>query len=402
MSIHTPVQHTAEELMIIEAFEHPHKVKDVFTVHEFPQSVRETFLNLVEQGRSLLDLENDYLALRGRDYPSVVSDSDITKGWTKARYVAFVAGMKSLLGTPEHSALAVDYLLNNLRNFRAMTKDGTFDGGKDTFELIMSVSDSHPVPNLCRDQEDKIRDEKVINSLIYSKSDCYAFLMSAIANRDSESVKRLIDCHQFSRDLSHANVLGVVRDQIKAYPGRGLEAAFGHFLDQKNNAMFIANMKSLCSSTTSTKQDFLRSFWLGADRFVIHQQVAEAVRFSHDRNPQLSILLEVLRENNVDLLPGLIIQAEGIGAYFDSFNEPRDLEAGHKYIIEFVSDRIIRKHRQDLSVLLVDIPIETLKVHPLAEMLLKHLYLGTRDKAVLNAIEDKQFRGEMLEDSMGL
>lgn len=396
-----PTVHTAEELMIIEAFEHPHKVPDVFTVYEFPQSVRETFLALVEQGRSLYDLERHYLAIRGVDHPSVVSDSDITKGWSKTRYVAFAAGMKSLLGMPEHSALAVDYILNNLRNYQAMTQ-GTFDGVQSTFENIMSMMDICPVANLCRDRDGNVRYTKAINSLINAKSDSYALLMSAIANSDSESIKKLISCQQFSRDLSHADVLSILRAQIRAYPQRGLEEAFGHFLDQKNNAMFIANMKSLRSSTASTKEEFQRTFWLGADRFVLHQQVAEGLGFSYDLKPQLSLLLEVFRENGVDLYPGLILQAEGVGAYFDSFSDPLDLETRYSYMMTFVSDRIYSKHRQDLSALLIDIPIETLKAHSQADTLLKHLYLGTRDKAVLNAIEDKQFRGEMLEDSLGL
>jgi hypothetical protein len=402
MASPVPASRTTEELMILEAFEHPHKVQDVFSVFDFPHGVRETFLALIEQGRSLYDLECEYLAIRGDDYPSVRSDSDITKGWTKTRYRAFSAGLKSLLGTPEYSALAVDYILNNLRSHRSMTQ-GTFDGGdKGKFEHLMTLSKEFPVANLCRDGDDKVRDAKVIDKLVYSRSDSYALLMSAIANRDSESITMLMSSQQFGRDLSHADVLGVLRAQIKAHPGRGLEAAFGHFLDKKNNAMFIASMKSLCEQETSTKADFQRAFWLGADPFVIHQQVAEAVKFSYNRNPHLTFLLEVFRESGVDLYPGLILRSEGIGAYFDSFNDGKDLAHRNEYVMAFVARRIADKQRQDLSALLIDIPLEALKAHPESEVLLKHLYLGTQDKFVLQAIEDKKFKGEMLEGALGL
>lgn len=400
----TPISasRTDEEMMIIEAFEHPHKVKDVFTVHEFPQKARDTFLALVEQGRSLYDLEREYLAIRGEDHPYVTRDSDITKGWSKKRYVAFAAGLKSLLGTPMHTALAIDYILNNLRSHRTMTQ-GTFDGGeKSQFEHLMTLSDQHPVANLCRDKDGKVRDSKVIDKLVYTRSDSYALLMSAIVNKDPDSVTMLLSSKQFLRDLSHAQVLSVLRAQIKAHPGRGLEAAFGCFLDKKNNAMFIANMNSLREQTDSTKADFQQAFWLGADLFVIHQQVAEAVEFSYNENPHLSFLLEVFRENGVDLYPGLILMEEGVGAYFDSFSDGKDLAHRNEYVMAFVAKRITDKHRQDLSALLVDIPLEALKAHPQADALLKHLYSGTKEKAVLHAIEDKKFRGEVLEGALGL
>jgi hypothetical protein len=392
MATPTPPSYTSEELMILEVFEHPYTVQDVFSAHEFPREVLATFQGLVEQGRSIDDMEAQYEAILGNDYkPSL---------WMKRR-VSFVAGMTALLGTPRASDLAVDYILNNLPKYQLMSR-GIFNGASKKFESTLGMGDPHRVPNFCRDQKGMLRDGRLIDKLIFAKSDCYALLMSALAHTDAEGVEMLMGNASFFRHMPRSTVLKVVNQQMSSHPHLNLEQVFSHYFNTQSNESFMSNMKLLCETKTATLEDFRQAFWPGAAPQAIDQHVGEAVKFDVFAVPQPAMMLQVFRENGVDLYPGVVLREEGWGVYYDAISKPLDMAARHDYLMNFASRELSKNTTQNLAMLLVDIPLEKLKAHLRADLLLKHLYDTTKDRLVLMAIEDKRYRGDVLEDALGL
>jgi hypothetical protein len=100
-----------------------------------------------------------------------------------------------------------------------------------------------------------------------------------------------------------------------------------------------------------------------------------------------------------------VLAERGEGRYFDELAEPPDLLIRHTLIMDVIGKRAkLQKtvSEQDLSALLLDIPLDTLMAHRDSDLLLKHIYKGTHDKQILKLIQDKQFKGQMLGDQLGL
>jgi hypothetical protein len=393
-------KYTQYERMLIEAFEHPYRVPNVFAFIEIPLAIRDIYRAFFSTGIPIRELEDQYLALRSEVLPGSAEEQG-----RRDRHKAFQSGLTALLGCPEHSALAMDYLLENRRAYVEIFGFSFFDAtdkAGEKFQWLVKSSVSHPVPNLLRDQHGRCREAALIDSLIYQQSDAYALLMSAVTNADAESVSLLQRCQQFNRYISKSDLLGVLTFQVKEFPDHGLKAAFRHYFDHKDNATFLARMNALCSSTEATKAEFRDAFWPGAVQYAIDQVVSNGLRFSYDCKPQIGYMLDVFKEQGVDFYPAVILHEEGYGVYFDATLKDFDLAARQDHLMGFVSKRLSGKAGSDFSAMLVDIPWERLQAHRDADVLLKHLYQGTQDRNVLKLIEDKQFRGKTLEDQLGM
>jgi hypothetical protein len=193
---------------------------------------------------------------------------------------------------------------------------------------------------------------------------------------------------------------------MKQCPGSDLEEAFGHIFAQRTHVTFMAEMKRLMSSNFSTCADFEKAFWSGASSFAIDQMVADAVKPTYSKLPQMVAMLQVFRQRGIDLYPGLMLCEKKEADYFDALNCLPDVAERQRFIMDVIAWRSKlddwHDREEDLSVLLLDIPLETLMQHQEADLLLQHLYEGTGDKSILKLIADKQYKGRSLEAALGM
>jgi hypothetical protein len=386
---------TPYECMIVEAFHHNFTGLSIYSAEQFPVELRDIFLFLVEEYRSISDLESHC-------FGGIIEEWEFNRfhDQVKSRphHRAFVAGIKSLLGDKDHYHKAIRYIIDNFDRYTQMSK-GFFDEVSKSIDQLPDAASICRLPNYCRNEDGSLIGKKTLSKLIPSNSDNDVLLLSAIVNLDSEAVRLLADV--FSSD----RVFAVLRRQMIGSPGIGLEQAFGHFFKERNHVVFLAEMKQLMESSKSSKADFERAFWAGASSQVIDELVSKAVKLDLDRKPQMELMLQVFRANQVDFYPGVLLSEKGQGFYFDAFNDMPDLATRQEFIMDVIVKRAKSRKLasdQDLSVLLLDIPLEKLQSHKYSDELLKYLYMGTKDRDVLKVIQDKKFRGDMLGDQIGL
>lgn len=386
---------TPYERMIVEAFHHNFTGLSIYSAEHFPAELRDIFLFLVEEDRPIGDLESHCFGGILEEWEFV---RFMGQGKNRPHYRAFVAGIKSLLGDKDHCHKAMRYIVANFDRYTQMSQ-GFFDEVTKSIDQLPEACNICRLPNYCRNEDDSLIGKKTLSKLIQTKSDSDVLLLSAIVNLDLEAVRLLADV------VSSDRVFGVLRRQMIGSPGIGLEQAFGHFFKERNHVVFLAEMKQLMESSKSSKADFERAFWAGASSQVIDELVSKAVKFDLNRKPQMELMLQVFRANQVDFYPGLLLNEKGQGFYFDALNDMPDLATRQEFIMDVIVKRAKSRKLasdQDLSVLLLDIPLEKLQSHKYSDELLKYLYMGTKDTDVLKVIQDKKFRGDMLGDQIGL
>lgn len=72
------------------------------------------------------------------------------------------------------------------------------------------------------------------------------------------------------------------------------------------------------------------------------------------------------------------------------------------YVIATRAKTQVEFRQEGVSALLRDISVEILKGHPVAQLLFQDLYRITKDKSILKHIKCPKFRGQALEQSMGM
>jgi hypothetical protein len=242
--------------------------------------------------------------------------------------------------------------------------------------------------------------------MIMTVSDTKVLLWSAMANMDAEALSLLTQNKRFSSANTETWLYSHIREQIQVCQNIDLKCAFSHLFKKRTHTIFLAEMKQLMSSPASTYSDFSTAFWPEASRTVIDNLVAEAVKSDTKEKPQMALMLHAFLDyGKVNLYPGLVKSRQGDGPYFDIVDALPDLATQQAYLMDAVveqskSQKIV--YKTDLSPLLCNIPLETLAAHKHSDALLKHLYQGTRDRRVLKLINDNQFRGQALEDQLGM
>lgn len=375
---------------LAKVFEHGHTKVSVFSANQFPADLLEIFASLVTDSKRIEELEAQFF---GAVY---VKFGDVVAGTSHKH---FVAGIVALLGSKEHYPAALRYIKANCGEYLCRSR-GLFNGKKLAVDTLPLVSTLATLPNYCRNEDGSLRGEDGLRGLMMGAEDCFVLVLSAIANRDSRAISVLAEC------MPPEQVFGILKEQMKQCPGIGLEEAFGHFFEQKTHVVFLAEMKGLMESTSSTRADFEAAFWSGASSYAIDKLVSEAVQLSLKRSPQLRLMLEVFRDRGVDFYPGLVMRQKDESHYLDAASSPPDLLSRQTFVMDVIAGRAkieLAGHRMDdLSVLLLDIPLETIKSHPDADLVLQHMYQGTKDKSVLRHIKDKFIKGRLLEDSLGM
>lgn len=392
MTTESTSRHMNYREQLIAVFCHDITEVSVFSAGGFPPALLEVFLSLVVEGRSLGEMESDYFEISEHDPLSLLS---MTNQISRHHLKVFAMGMKALLAHKDHYCKAIDYLTVNAKLYKEGSK-GLFDQPNRKLKRIPLVSSFPDLPNYCRQADGLLRSAKTISQMVLSPSDSDVLILSAIVNRDSEAVSLLIKC------LEPDKVYGILKRQLKECPGIGLEEALGHILATRTHVIYSAEMSQLMGSDHSTYEDYEKTFWPEASSMANDTLVSKALEFSFDSAPSLVNMLLLFKDKGVDLYPGMILENKGQPAYFDVVAEAPNLFIKQQAFMDFVAVRGVMGSTQDFSVLLRDIPIEMINAHKSGQELLKHLYLGTRDASILPAIEDKKFRGEMLEDSLGM
>jgi hypothetical protein len=377
---------------LVQVFTHDSSEVSVFSADGFPAELLEIFLSLVNEGRSLAEMESDYFEISGHDPSSLLG---MTNLMCRPHMKNFAFGMKAMLAHKDHCCKAIDYVLANTKLYKEGSK-GLFDQPNRQLKRIPLVSSFPNLPNYCRAADGSLRSAQAISGMVLSPSDPDVLILSAIVNLDAEAVLLL------TKYLESDRVYGILKAQIKDCPGMGLEEAFGHFLAKRTHVIYSAEMSQLMGSEHSTYEDYEKTFWPEASPLATDALVSKALGFSFDSQPSLVQMLNLFRDKGVDLYPGMILVDKGQPAYLDAIAEAPDLFIKQQAFMDFVVSRDVMGSTQDHSVLLRDIPLDVISAHKSGQDLLKHLYLGTRDVSILPAIEDKKFRGDMLEDAMGM
>jgi hypothetical protein len=375
---------------LAQVFKHGHTKVNVFTADQFPADLLEIFASLVADGTRIKKLEAQFFGDGYAKFGDVVA---------RTSHKHFVAGIQALLGSKDHYQAALRYIRANCEAYLCRSQ-GLFNARKleiDTLPLVSTLVGG--LPNFCRNDDGSLRSEADLGGLIMAKTDTFVLVLSAIANRDSPAIEALAEC------IPPEQVFGILKDQLKNCPGIGLEEAFGHFFEQKTHVVFLAEMKALMASESSSRADFEAAFWPGASTVALDRFVSDALESSISPNPQRAIMLEVFREHGVDLYPGLVLSEKGMAHYLDAVTAPPELSKRQAYIMDVIASRAKINgsfHEEDVSALLRDIPVEILKKHPDAQYLFQELYRGTKDKSLLKHIENPRFKGKALEDSLGM
>jgi hypothetical protein len=385
-----PHMNYREQLLAV--FCHDITEVSVFSAESFPPALLAVFLSLVVEGRSLGEMESDYFEVSEHDPLSLLG---MTNQISRHHLKVFAMGMKALLAHKDHYCKAIDYLTANAKLYKEGSK-GLFDQPNRKLKRIPLVSSFPDLPNYCRQADGSLRSAPAISQMVRSPSDSDVLILSAIVNRDSEAVSLLTKC------LESDKVYGILKSQLKNCPDMGLEDAFGHILAKRTHVIYSAEMSQLMGSDQSTYEDYEKTFWPEASSIANDTLVSAALGFSFDSAPSKVNMLKMFRDKGVDLYPGMILVNKGQPAYLDAIAEAPDLFIKQQAFMDFVVSRDAMGSTQDFSVLLRDIPLDRINAHKSGQDLLKHLYLGTRDARILPAIEDKKFRGKMLEDSLGM
>jgi hypothetical protein len=370
-------------------FNHSHPEVSVFSADQFPADLMEVFVAMVTDSRPIKELET----LLAGDFNATLSDHMACLSGQP-----FVAGLVALLGSKDHYTAALSYIKTHSEEYLCLSH-GLFNAVLLTVNSLPLVADLHKLPNYCRKEDGTLRSGGDLRGLIMATEDCFVLVLSAISNRDSEALLVLAEC------MPSEQVFGILKDQMKQCPGIGLEEEFGHFFEQQTHVVFLALMKGLMASTSSSRADFEAAFWPGASSVALDRFVSEAVGEFMSLNPQMAFLLEVFRERGVDLYPGLVLSEKGFAHYLDAVTAPPDLSTRHGFIMDVIAKRAKIQggfREDDMSALLRDIPVETIKSHPDADMLFQDLYRGTQDRSILKHIKNTKFKGHALEESLGM
>lgn len=378
---------------LMKAFWHTCNQVSVFSAEEFPPELLEIFVSLVEEGRSLAEMESDYFEISGHDPLSFMG---MANQLSRPHMKNFAFGMKALLANKDHYCKAIDYVMANLKVYAQVSK-GVFDEPNRKLKRMPLVSSFPDLPNFCRQADGSLRSQEAISELTrFSQADPDVLILSAIVNRDSDAVTLLTKC------LDSEKVYGILKGQILKCPGFGLDEALGHLLAKRTHVTYGAEMKQLMTSDFSTYEDYEKTFWPEASPFAIDTLVSNGFAVCFEREPSRERMLQLFKDKGVDLYPGMILASKGQPAYFDVLTDPPELSVKQQDIMDFVMSRAAMESEQDLSILLKDIPLEVISAHKRGQDLLKHLFLGTRDKRTLPFIEDRKFHGKMLEESLGM
>jgi hypothetical protein len=378
---------------LMKAFWHTHTEVSVFSAEEFPPELLEIFVSLVEEGRPLAEMESDYFEISGHDPLSFMG---MANQLSRPHLKSFVLGIKALLAHKQHCCKAIDYVMANIKLYAEVSK-GVFDEPNRKLKRMPLVSSFPDLPNFCRQADGSLRSQEAISELTrFSLADPDVLILSAIVNLDSDAVTLLTKC------LESEKVYGILKGQIQKCPDFGLDEALGHFLAKRTHVIYGAEMKQLMTSDHSTYEDYEKTFWPEASPFAIDTLVSNGFAVCFEREPSRERMLQLFKDKGVDLYPGMILASKGQPAYFDVLTDPPELSDKQQVIMDFVMSRAAMESEQDLSIMLKDIALEVIRDHKRGQDLLKHLYKGTRHKDVLKMIEDKQFRGQMLDDELGL
>jgi hypothetical protein len=399
MSINdNPEPRTARQAMLDQVFGHDCTERDLFASVSFPGDLKGHFRALIEEGKSIAELEIEVLGQPDKPKSSTSLLSNLI-ALNLPHYKPFSRGIQALMGDKAHYQKAIGYALANHNDYLKMT-DGFFCMPSLDIDHLPPVSELGHLPNYCRNEDGQLRSYQELRTLIHLREDSYVLVLSAIANLDSEAVKALSEC------MPRHVVFGILRNQMKQCSDATLEAAFGHFFHQRTHVTFMAEMKRLMESTFSTCDDFEQAFWPEASKFSIDKMVADALKQTYSKLPQMVAMLQVFRRRGIDLHPGLVLCEKEEADYFDVLDKLPDLAERQRFIMDVIAKRSKVEdwadREEDLSVLLLDIPLEVLTQHPEADLLLQHLFEGTGDKSIFKLIGDKKYKGRALEMALGL
>lgn len=352
-------------------------------------------LTLIHSKTSIATAEKDYLKSLG--YSSAVAIDDFFI--RKIRH-SITSHLQCMLTIPEYSSLVFDYIFKNKNQYLEITPSFFGQSVSNFRDAIQPRSGKIvPVANICRKECGELR---IANPGIVTKSDAHAFLMSAIANRDSHAVDELIDTCNFKKFLSIEQVKNIVTDVDKRYPELCLKDNFGIYFKIRTNANYLLETKLLLQNPLSTNERYREAYWDGALPQAHDEIVGYAFGpFRHELHGSRDLFFKMMREIGVDLYPGMYKAHKGRGEYLDLVSNPIDIGLKIQRILDFASSMTKNAPKAAIGPILLDVPLDDILSHSKRDVFVKEIYLFTGDRKYLGMMPESQ-RGKVLEAKLGL
>lgn len=396
------IQYSVDEELLFGVFDYDFGGSGIFPSIFNPnvsQENKNAVLKVVAMGIPLAELDDQYQKLRQLKDPLPLSEQKLSR--SSKRYKSVTSVLQCLMGMPEHQHEVLSYVLANRAHYRKISQ-GMFGGHYNKFDSLLRKDPLSSFSNLCRDEKGKVLSPEAMDKLILTESDAHALLMSAVGNYDRAAIIELMKGKIYGSFINRADTLSKVANQIRLFPDWGLQDALGPLLEQKTNALFMADMNRLYSTAGSTLDHFRAAFWPQASRSAVDKLVADALSSMQPNLERLGFLLQVCAENGVDFYPGIVQSTSGFGAYLDIDSESLSPADRNQEVMGYYLKKTQSWSTPNvLGSLLIGIPPKEIAAHPSSTRMLNDLYQLTKDKSLLT-LGDKKFNGMALEGDLGL
>jgi hypothetical protein len=295
--------------------------------------------------------------------------------------------------------LAVEYLLNN---FRLVDHQSLFF--KNKFK-VYEPTDINTFPNLVKKRRSGLMTDKEMNRFCRDQPAAANLLASCVVHDLSDRYAALIEQPNFKKNMSKDQVDRVVDSLIKS--GLKRNALMDQYkLGIPSVSSRMAVLIGLFSRAAEGKNtDNLLPSALCGEKFVrdyAHHIVDELKEHKFIEPGFVLSVIQEFKRLDVDLVIMAKVLDGGRYAYFDC----KDREQGPddmKEVLDIAwSWRGIKGLHFFTTAFMSLVPMEIIQAHADSQKIIKLRYEETGDRTLLKLINDRRFKGQALEGSMGL